>query len=179
MINKYAIGIAILIVFIIMFVILTSEEKIERWKNKISAFSSLAILATISIFLLNYISDEGDRERQMKLDLIEIMDKRLNDVDKLFMQHKELNALYDNIYYNKSITDEYYNKPIVQQMLSIMIRNIDDYNFLTNYSDTDIGLDNTIKKWFSSDVILRFYNENRHYYSKDFERYITKMLNAK
>lgn len=176
MINKYILAVVIMIIFIIMFVILTPEKNIERWKNKITAFSSLAILATISIFLLNYAGDDYDRDRQMKLDLIEIMDDRLNEIDSLFMQNKDLTPLYENIYSNKHVSEEYYNLPIVQQMLSIMIRNIDDYFFLTEYNDENLGLNNIIRKWFKSDVVSRFYDENKIYYSEQFKKNLPLLL---
>lgn len=175
MIDIYAVAVIVLLMLIVAFVILTPEEKIDRWKHKITAFSSLAILATIMIFLLNYLSNEKDRERQIKLDVIEILDERINNLEKMFLERKELEPLYKNLYMSEVITQDEWNKPEIQHMLSIILRNIDDYvNLVENYT-IDTGINNLIKKWFMSNAVKQYYNENKQYYSKGFENYVNKM----
>lgn len=175
MIDTYAFAVIALLMLIVAFVMLTPEEKIEKWKNKITAFSSLAILATIMIFLLNYMSNEKDRERQIKIDIIENSDERINNLEKIFLEHKNLDPLYKNLYNSEVISEEEYYKPETQHMLSILLRNIDDYVNLIKDYDIDTGIEKLIKTWITSDAVKKYYNENKQYYNKGIENYIRKM----
>lgn len=171
--NYYAIAIIFLIVIISIIVIVTPIEKIQYWSPRISAFSSLAILATIMIFLLNYISTENQRERQTKIEDVEILDKRLIDIEEFFFDHPDLNKLYNELYGKGTpLTPEEYQDPKVQHVLSIILRNIDDYEYLTKGREIDRAIENLIHRWLESPSLQRYYKANKQYYNEGIRRFL-------